>query len=241
MNMKKTKIALALGGLIFLAAPLSSAFADEKHNEMKEMQMGNSMQDIKNELRSYVEGVKSNDPQKMQQHLNALLTLSELPAMDHSTMDHSDMKMNHADMANKAMPAMDHSTMDHSEMQMDHADMTNKAMPAMDHSKMDNSEMNMNHADMANKAMPAMDPSTMDHSEMKMDHANMDHGDHDMSTMPSMEGMSPAQHQHMMYMQGIAGLNDLFKQLGKTQDKTEIKLILGKIKEHIKMNQQFFS
>lgn len=211
MNMKKTKIALALGGLIFLAAPLSSAFADEKHNEMKEMQMGNSMQDIKNELRSYVEGVKSNDPQKMQQHLNALLTLSVLPAMDHSTMDHSEMQMDHADMTNKAMPAMDHSTMDHSEMKMDHADMANKAMPAMDH------------------------------SEMQMVHASMENGDHDMSAMPGMEGMSPAQHQHMMYMQGIAGLNDLFKQLDKTQDKTEIKLILGKIKEHLKMNQQFFS
>lgn len=159
--MKKTKIALALGGLIFLAAPLSSVFATEKHHEMQEMQMGDSMQYIKNELRGYVDGVKSNDTQKMQQHLNELLKLSELPAMDHSNMDHSEM--------------------------------------------------------------------------------NMNSGEHDMSAMPSMEGMSPAQHQHMMYMQGIAGLNDLFKQLAKTQDKTEIKLILGKIKEHIKNNRQLFS
>lgn len=149
MNIKKTKIALALGALIFLAAPLTSTFADEKHNDMKEMQMGDTMQQIKNELRGYVEGVKSNDTQKMQQHLKELLKRSELPEMDHSKMD--------------------------------------------------------------------------------------------MKAMPSMEGMSPAQHQDMMYMQGIAGLNDLFKQLDKTQDKTEIKLILGKIKEHIKMNHQFSS
>ncbi|MGB5445488.1 MAG: hypothetical protein WBM99_08285 [Psychromonas sp.] len=206
MNMKKTKIALALGGLIFLAAPLSSVFADEKHNEMKEMQMDCSIKEIKNELRSYVEGVKSNDTQKMQQHLNELLTLSNLPAMDHS--------------------AMEHSTMDHSEMQMDHVDMVNKAMPAMDHSTMDHS---------------TMEQSAMDHSEMQMDHANMENDAHDMSTMAGMEGMSPAQHQHIMCMQGIAGLNNLFKQLDQTQDKTEIKLILGKIKEHLKMNQQFFS
>jgi hypothetical protein len=189
MNIKKTKVALALGGLIFLAVPLSSVFADQKHNEMKEMQMDDSIPLIKNELRGYVEGVKNNDTQKMQQHLNELLTLSEMPAMDHSTMDHSEMKMDHASMENGTMPAMDHSAMDDSEMKMDHAGMENGTMPAMDHG------------------------------------------------MSSMEGMSAAQHQHMIYMQQIAGLNDLFKQLNKTQDKAEIKLILAKIKDQLKKNQ----
>jgi hypothetical protein len=164
MNIKKTKIALALGGLIFLAVPLSSVFADQKHNEMKEMQMDDSMPLIKNELRGYVEGVKNNDTQKMQQHLNELLTLSEMPAMDHSAMDDSEMKMDHAGMENGTMSEMDHG-------------------------------------------------------------------------MSSMEGMSAAQHQHMIYMQEIAGLNDLFKQLNKTQDKAEIKLILAKIKDQLKKNQ----
>ena len=215
MNMKQTKIALALGGLLFLSAPLSSAFADEKHNENKEMQMGNTMQYIKNELRGYVEGVKGDDAQMMQQHLDQLLKLSAMSAMDHSNMDH-------ADMASDAMPAMDH------------ADMASDAMPAMDHA-------NMDHAGMASDAMPAMDHTNMDHSEMEADHANMDGVEHDMSAMANMEGMSPTQHQHIMYMQGITGLNDLFKQLGKTQDKAEIKLILRKIKAQIKNNQQLFS
>ena len=74
----------------------------------------------------------------------------------------------------------------------------------------------------------------MANGDMKMDHSNMANGD------MNMEGMSPAQHQHMIYMQGIAGLNDLFKQLEKAQDKTEIKLILSKIKAQLKKNQQLF-
>jgi uncharacterized protein involved in copper resistance len=63
----------------------------------------------------------------------------EMPAMNHSTMDHS------------AMPAMDHSsTMDHASMPgMDHSKTDHSAMPGMDHSKTDHS------------AMPGMDHSTM--------------------------------------------------------------------------------
>jgi len=72
MNIKKSKIALALGTLIFLAAPLSSAFADQKNCEM-----GGTMASMKNELRGYVKGFKGDDAQKMQQHMNALLQLSE--------------------------------------------------------------------------------------------------------------------------------------------------------------------
>jgi len=89
----------------------------------------------------------------------------------------------------------------------------------------------------------------MDHSEIPtpiVDHANMDLGDmnspeHDMSAMPGMAGMTAEQHhQHMMYMQGMTELNDLFKQLSKTQDKGEIKLVLGNIKEHSKKSHQLY-
>lgn len=218
MNIKKSKIALALGVSIFLAMPLSSALADQKHNDVKVVHMGDTMQFIKSELRGYVKGVRSDDAQKMQQHLNKLLTLSAMPA-------------NQTSEKIKNMPAtiMDHEKMGMSEME--HANMDQDAM-AMDHSNMTDSDMEMNHSNMADSDMQ-MDHSNMADSDMKMD------GDsHDMSTM---EGMSPEQHRHMMYMQGIAGLNDLFIQLDKTQDKTEIKLILGKIKDHLKTNHQLFS
>ena len=169
MNIKKSKIVLALGALLFLSVPLSSAFADQKHNEIKQTQMGGSMQHIKSELRGYVKGVKGDDAQKMQQHLDKLLTLSA--------------------MSTEQIPVY----------------MSN--MQGMDHASMANGDM------------------------------EMDGASHDMSTM---EGMSPAQNQHMIYMQGIAGLNDLFKELEKAQDKTEIKLILSKIKAQLKKNQQLF-
>ena len=195
MHIKKSKIALALGALLFLSVPLSSAFADQKHNENKEMQMGDTMQFIKNELRGYVKGVKGDDAQKMQQHLDKLLTLSAM-----STNQSADKIEN--------MPA---ATMSHE--QMNHEQM---GMSEMEHANMGQDDMAMDHGGMSN-------------GDMQMESA-----DHDMSTM---ESMSPAQHQHMLYMQGIAGLNDLFKQLDKTQNKTEIKLILGKIKAQLKKNQ----
>jgi len=230
MNIKKSKIVLALGALLFLSVPLSSAFADQKHNENKEMPMGDTMQFIKNELRGYVQGVKGDDEQKMQQHLDKLLTLSAVPAdqtpvkvkklpaaMGHEQMNHEQM----------GMSEMEHANMDQGDMAMGHSDMANDDMK-MDHSKMADEDLKMDHSNMANGDMK-MDHSKMDHSAMKMDGA-----DHDMS---SMEGMSPAQHQHMIYMQGMTGLNDLFKQLDKTQDKAEIKSILGKIKEQLKKNQ----
>ncbi|MFT7053224.1 MAG: hypothetical protein ACJAU1_000777 [Psychromonas sp.] len=224
MNIKKRKIGLALGGVLFLSVPLSSAFADQKHNEIKQTQRGGPMQYIKSELRGYVQGVKSNDAQKMQQHLNELLTLTAMTAEQ-------------APVEIKKMPAagMNHEKMGMSEME--HANMDSKEIAAIDSSNMANDDMKMNGADHDMSAMPGMDHSNMDNADMKMNGA-----DHDMSTMPSMEGMSAAQHhQHIIYMQSIAGLNDLFKQLDKTQDKTEIKLILGEIKEQLKKHQQLIS
>tara|TARA_R110001583_G_scaffold38372_1_gene124030 strand:- start:813 stop:1436 length:624 start_codon:yes stop_codon:yes gene_type:complete len=202
MNIKKSKIALALGTLIFLAAPLSSAFADQKSCEM-----GGTMASMKSELRGYVKGFKGDDAQKMQQHMNALLQLSE------KTIQKTPENMNA-----KAGAKMDHSKMDMKDMpEMDHSKMDMKEMAAMDHSKMDMKET------------AAMDHSKMDMKEMAaMDHSKMD-----------MEGMSNEQHQHMMYMQNMTGLNDMFKQLSKTQDKSEIKVILGKIKDHSNKHQMF--
>ena len=140
---------------------------------MQEMQQGDTMKSIKSELRGYVKGFKADDSQKIQQHLNELLQLSE-----------------------KAM----------------------KEIP---------------------EKIAAMDVGNeMDHSQM--DHSDMGCVGHDMSAMPSMEGMSPAQHhQHMIYMQGTAKLHESFEELAKTQDKLEIKAILGEIKEHIKKYQLF--
>jgi len=169
MHIKKSKIALALGALLFLSVPLSSAFADQKHNVIKQTQMGGTMQFIKSELRGYVKGVRSGDAQKMQQHLNKLLTLSAM------TTEQIPVYM-------RNMQGMGHSTMTNGDMEIESAD-------------------------------------------------------YNMSTM---ESMSPAQNLHMIYMQGIAGLNDLFKQLDKTQDQTEIKFILNKIKAQLKNNQQLF-
>ena len=102
--------------------------------------------------------------------------------------------------------------------------MSHTDMEEMDHSKMDINDMN------------EMDHSKMDHGDM-----NMDGVDHDMSAMPSMEGMSAEQHhQHMQFMQGMTQLQDLFKSLNNTKDETEIKAILGKIKEHSKKSHQQF-
>jgi len=216
MNIKKSKIALTLSGLLFLSVPFSSVFADEKHCEMSA-----TMMSMKSELVGYVKGFKGDDTNKMHQHMNELLLLSEkatdeIPA-NIKGMDHSKMDM-------KDMPAMDHSKMDM------------KDMPAMDHSKMDMKDMpEMDHSEMDMKDMPEMDHSKMDHGDM-----NMDSADHDMASMPTMEGMTNEQHhQHMMHMQSMTGLNDLFKQLDETEDKEEIKVLLGKVKAHSKKNKLF--
>ncbi len=95
----------------------------------------------------------------------------------------------------------------------------------------------------AYSAMPCEMSSGSHESHMNMDHGdmNMDSMDHDMATMPSMQGMTPEQHhQHMKYMQGMTKLQELFKQLNQTKDKNEIKAILGKIKEHSKKSHQQF-
>ena len=221
MNLKKSKITLLLGASLFLTVPLVSTFADQQHHEMHDMNMGEALQNIKDELRGYVDGVKSDDTQKMQQHVDALLKLSTMPTMnhadmDHSKMDNSEMQMAHADMTDETMATMDHSKMDHSEMPMDHSDMTSEMMATMDHSKMDHSEMQMAHADMTDE--------TMDHANMK----------HNISSMSDMPGMSAEQHQHMMYMQEMGQFNVLFMSLDKAKDKSEISAILVKVKEQIK-------
>lgn len=173
MNIKKTKITLILSGLIFLAMPLSSAFAHEQHCEIKETQLGDTMKYMKSELRAYVKGVKSDDAQKMQQHLNELLKLSSMAA------EQTPVKIKN------------------------------------------------------------MHAAGMDHQQMDM--STMDHGDMDVKDMPAMEGMSADQHhQHMLYMQGMSKLNEQFKALDQAQDKAEIKVILSKIKMHIKKSHQAF-
>ena len=188
MNIKKSKIALLIGASLFLTMPLSSTFADQKQHQTHEMQMGNTMQNIKDELRGYVKAVKSDDTQTMQQHVDSLLKLTTMPAMDHSAMNHSQMPMDHTGMTDEAIAAMGHSkmghaTMDHSNMPMDHTGMTDEAIAAMDHSNMpmdhtgmtdeaiaamDHSNMPMDHTGMTDEAIAAMD-----HSNMPMDHTGM--------------------------------------------------------------------
>jgi hypothetical protein len=210
MNINKTKLVLALTGSLFLAMPVSQVFAHEAHCEIKETKLGDTMKYMKSELRAYVKGFKSDDQDKMQKHLNELLKLSKQASQYTPVL----ITMNqHSDMD---MEGMDHSKMD---------------MKDMDHSKMDMKEMDHSKMD-----MKGMDHSKMDHGDM-----NMDSADHDMSTMPSMEGMTTEQHhQHMKYMQGIEQLQALFNELNQTKDKSEIKAILGKIKEHSKKSHQQF-
>jgi len=228
MNIKKTKLALTLTGALFLALPISQAFAHESHCEIKDTELGDLMKYMKSELRGYVKGFKSNDQEKMQKHLNELLILSEkahqlmpvtVAQMSHTNMDMEAMDHGKMDHANMDMKAMDHDKMDHANMDM----------KAMDHGKMDH----------ANMDMKAMDHGKMDHANMDM--KAMDHADHDMSTMPSMQGMSAEQHhQHLKYMQGMEQLQTLFKGLNETKDATQIKTLLGKIKEHSKKSHQQF-
>jgi hypothetical protein len=231
MNMKKTKLALALTGALFLTLPASQAFAHEKHCEIKETQLGETMKHIKSELRAYVKGFKKDDANKMQKHALELIKLTE------RAINETPMKikmMGHKGMPN--MEGMDHSKMDMADMKgMDHSKMDMADMKGMDHSKMDMADMK------------GMDHSKMDMADMKgMDHSKMDHGDmqlsspeHDMSKMPSMEGMSAEQHhQHMMYMQGMQQLKTLFETLANTAEKNEIKKTLGEIKEHSKKSHQ---
>lgn len=241
MNIKKTKIAFALSGLIFLAMPLPSAFADEKHCDIKETQLGDTMKYMKSELRGYVKGFKGDDAEKMQLHLTELLKLSAM-AEKHTPAKIKNMH-EHEDMSHDGMAMVG---MDHSKMKQD-----GSVMPEMDHSKMKHDgnaipEMDHNKMKLDGNVMPEMDHSKMGHADMAMvgmDHSDMDVGStaHDMSAMPSMPGMTAEQHhQHMMYMQGVEKLQELFKQLANTQDKSEIKTILGNIKEHSKKNHQLF-
>ena len=207
MNIKKSKMALALSGLLFLSVPVASVLADQKHTDMKMMQQSETgtMKSIESELRGYVKAFKADNSQKMQQHIKKLLQLNEkasteIPAKIYSMHPGGEM---------------DHSQMDHSKMDM----------AEMDHSQMDQSKMDM---------------AEMDHSQMNHGDMNMNSADHDMSAMPSMEGMSSAQHhQHMIYMQGTEKLQAAFEQLANTQDKSAIKAILGEVKMIIKNNQLF--
>jgi hypothetical protein len=163
MNIKKSKIALTLSGLLFLSVPLSSAFAAENHCEMSA-----TMMSMKSELVGYVKGVKDDDTNKMHQHMNELLLLSEkskseIPA-NIKGMDHSKMDM-------KDMPAMDHSKMDMKDMPaMDHSKMDMKDMPSMDHSKMDHGDMNMDSAGHDMASMPTMEGMTNEQHHQHMMH-----------------------------------------------------------------------
>ncbi|WP_028863064.1 hypothetical protein [Psychromonas aquimarina] len=254
MKTLKNRILPALSVVLFLSLPVS-AFAHEKHCEIKDTQLGDYMKYMKSELRGYVKGFKGQDQEKMQLHLNELLKLSELAVnetpvkikminddksamqgMDHSQMDHGDMQ------------GMEHSQMDHSDMAdmkgMDHGDMAD--MKGMDHSQMDHGDMQgMDHSQMGHGDMQGMDHSQMGHGDMKgMDHSQMDHSDMaDMKGMDhgSMAGMTDQQHhQHMMYMQGITKLQELFKELAQSQSPEQVKTILGQIKEHSKKSHQAF-
>jgi hypothetical protein len=224
MKIKKSKIALLLGSLLLLSMPLSSAYAHEDHCEIEDTQLGNMMKSMKSELRGYVKSFKADDPQKMQQHINELLTLNVMAAKQ------TPVKIKHMDSDGE----MDHSKISMDDM--DHSEMGMGNMSDMDHSKMNQGAMKMDSGSHDMSAMTAMDHSKMEHVEM-----GMESGAHDMSAMPSMKGMSAEQHhQHMQYMQAMTGLNDLFKQLAATQNKTDIKTILNKIKEHIRKSHRQF-
>jgi hypothetical protein len=151
MNIKKSKIALTLSGLLFLSVPFSSVFADESHCEMSA-----TMMSMKNELRGYVKGFKGDDTNKMHQHMSELLLLSE--------------KATNEIPANiSAMPAMDHSKMDTKDMpEMDHSKMDMKDMPEMDHSKMDHGDMNMESSDHDMATMPTMEGMTSEQHHQHM-------------------------------------------------------------------------
>ena len=120
MNIKKTKLALALTGALFLTLPMSQAFAHEKHCDIKETQLGESMKHMKSELRAYVKGFKKDDTEKMQRHASELIKLTDV------AINETPMKINM--MEHEGMPNME--DMDHSKMDM-------SEMKDMDHSKMD--------------------------------------------------------------------------------------------------------
>ncbi|MDX2320669.1 MAG: copper resistance protein CopA [Moritella sp.] len=89
------------------------------------------------------------------------------------------------------------------------------------------------------QSMPSMEGMEgMDHSNMAnmSDMKNMDH-----SNMANMAGMDHATHmQHMAYQQGIEKLTQLFKQLQDASSKSEVKTVLGNIKQHIKKSHRSF-
>ncbi|TEW54686.1 hypothetical protein E2R68_08280 [Psychromonas sp. RZ22] len=110
MNMKKSKLVLALSGALFMTLPMNQAFAHDDHCEIKDTKLGDTMKYMKSELRGYTKGFKSADQKKMQRHLNELLKLSEqagrmmpvtiaqlgkgdLEKIDYSKMDHDKSEM----------------------------------------------------------------------------------------------------------------------------------------------------
>lgn len=166
MNIKKSKLALALTGALFLSLPMSQAFAHEDHCEIKETQLGETMKHIKSELRAYVKGFKKDDAQKMQKHLNELLMLSE------KANQYTPVKI--AQMSHDNMKGMDHSKMDmkemdHSKMNMKEMDHSKMDMKGMDHSKMDHGDMNMDSMDHDMSSMPQMEGMSPEqhHQHMK--------------------------------------------------------------------------
>jgi len=136
MKIKKTKLALALTASLLLSLPMSQAFAHEAHCEIEETQLGETMKHMKSELRAYVKGFKKGNAEKMQQHLNELLALSEkanqYTPVKISKMHHEGMKKkDQSKMDNDDMKEMDHSAMDHGSMDMDSPDHDMSAMPSM--------------------------------------------------------------------------------------------------------------
>jgi len=184
MNFNKTTLALVLSHALFFTLPMSSVFANQANYELSASQPRNVIQQIKRELKGYVQGIKSDDLASMQMHINRLLTLSEQANLSMVGMDHVNM----ADMEHSNMKGMDHANMtemDHSNMKgMDHANMAD-----MDHSNM----KGMDHVNMAD----------MDHSNMKgMDHTKMSHKKHQqhmayMSGMPQLQQQFEALNQTM--------------------------------------------
>lgn len=152
MNIKKTKLAMALTGALFLSLPMSQAFAHEEHCEIKETQLGEIMKYMKSELRAYVKGFKKGDAKKMKKHLDELLKLNVM-ANKHtpakiSMMEHDGMDM--SEMDHRVMKSDDMSEMDHGKMKLDD-------MSAMDHRKMDHGDMQMDSAGHDMASMPSME------------------------------------------------------------------------------------
>lgn len=213
MNIQRSSISLALVGALFLAMPMSNAFAKKDKCEIEDTPLSEHMEHMKSELRAYVKAFKSDNNEKMQQHLNELLMLNEKAAKETPVKIKN---MAHEEMATISSEKLDAESMP--------AKGNEKSMPEISGEKLDA------------EAVSKMDNSTISSDDMKeMEQLNMGHGD------MNMKGVSTEQHQqHMKYMQGMKELNNLFNKLDKSTDKAEIKNILDDIKKHTKNSHKQF-